>query len=316
MGRFLMKKSWALLLACCWLSLSFAALADCPPTVKDLPESLFRTAAAQAKDRGVLWRVRKDGHASYLYGTLHVGRAEWMALGPKLASAFEATDILALELDPLDATIQQDMAQAMARVPVRAISKSQRLRLKQLLDAQCLPTNTVNSTPAELQIISLSAMVGRRDGLDPNYGSEILLSLLAHGVNRPVLSLETVQLQMKALLAQDAAEVQVLVREGLADLEAGLVRKALLQTVKVWESADLEALENYPQWCECVNTPLDKVFMRRLLDERNPGLVQRIDALHSEGKRLLVAVGSLHMAGGQGLPALLQKRGYEVERLQ
>ena len=50
-------------------------------------------------------------------------------------------------------------------------------------------------------------------------------------------------------------------------------------------------------------------------DERNPAMAERIDALHREGQRLLVAVGALHMTGPKALPALLQARGFRVERV-
>jgi len=55
--------------------------------------------------------------------------------------------------------------------------------------------------------------------------------------------------------------------------------------------------------------------MRRMLDERNPGLANGIDAIHASGKTVFAAVGSLHMIGKLGLPALLSERGYKVERV-
>ncbi len=44
-------------------------------------------------------------------------------------------------------------------------------------------------------------------------------------------------------------------------------------------------------------------------------MAARIDALHGDGKRVLVAVGALHMTGERGLPKLMAARGYTVERL-
>jgi len=48
---------------------------------------------------------------------------------------------------------------------------------------------------------------------------------------------------------------------------------------------------------------------------RHPGAHRIIDAMHAQGKRVLVAVGALHMTGEQGLPRLMAARGYSVERL-
>jgi uncharacterized protein len=55
--------------------------------------------------------------------------------------------------------------------------------------------------------------------------------------------------------------------------------------------------------------------MKRALDDRNPALAEHIDALHQSGKQVFAAVGSLHMFGPLGLPALMAKRGYRVERV-
>jgi hypothetical protein len=62
-----------------------AALADCPPPVP--PASAEQLRAAQQRDRGLLWRLVKDGRESWLYGTLHVGRPEWTEPGPALRRA-------------------------------------------------------------------------------------------------------------------------------------------------------------------------------------------------------------------------------------
>jgi uncharacterized protein YbaP (TraB family) len=56
-------------------------------------------------------------------------------------------------------------------------------------------------------------------------------------------------------------------------------------------------------------------MMKRLLDDRNPNLAGRIDAIHKSGKNVFAAVGSLHMFGEIGLPALMKKRGYQVEQV-
>ena len=53
-----------------------------------------------------------------------------------------------------------------------------------------------------------------------------------------------------------------------------------------------------------------------MLDDRNPALAERIDALHMGGKSVFAAVGSLHMVGKLGLPLLMAQRGYQVERVE
>ncbi len=291
-----------------------AAAADCPPAAKPFTPAMFAQAAQQAKDRGMLWSITKGDRVSFLYGSFHVGREEWMAPGPALKQALLQTDVIALELDPLDAQVQLQLTEMGTRLK-RDLSAPLKDRLKAAWAAQCLPAVPQDSEPSELQVIQLMLALGMRDGLSPLYGSEVLLSLLGQGLRRPVVSLETVALQLRALLGQDDAEAARYIEDSLDDIERGTARPVILKTAAVWEQGDFEQLERYADWCECAKTDVERKIMARVIDERNPGLADGIDALHAQGKKVMAAVGAMHMVGTSGLPALLARRGYRVQRL-
>ncbi len=301
-----------LLAATAWAAPDPAA---CPPEAKPFTPELFSQAAAQAQDRGFLWRISKDQRSSYLYGTMHVGRAAWMAPGPLTRQALRETDIVGMELDPLDPAVAEAMA-AVLRRPARVLPAALQHRLAARWQAECLTADALKTGAPEMHAYTLVLATGRREGLDALYGTEILLSVLARGMARPVVSLESVALQLRALLARNDAEAQAMVGDVLDDLERGRVRTVLLRTTQAWERADLAELESYAQWCECLETEMDRVLLKRLLDERNPALAARIDQIHRAGSRLFAGVGALHMVGPGGLPALMAARGYRVERLR
>jgi uncharacterized protein YbaP (TraB family) len=306
------------LLASCLLGFSALAVAagnDCPPEPKPMSAEMFASAQRQVRDRGFLWQVSKDGHSSYLFGTLHVGREAWLAAGPALEQALKNSNTLALELDPLDPEVAVQMGQAIAKTPIRKVEQGARERLGRQLQSQCMPLESVEQVPAELLLAGLSLNLARRDGLDGQFGSEVLLAMTARARGMKVVSLETVELQLRALLAADDAEAGQILMDGLAELESGHARESLLDLVTMWETGDVRRLDAYEQWCECVVTPMEKLQMQRLLDERNPAMARQIDAMHRSGSRVLAAVGSLHMSGPRGLPALLVRMGYTVERL-
>lgn len=288
-----------------------AAASDCPPAPKPFTAELFARAASQAKDRGMLWSIARDGRVSFLYGTLHLGREEWMAPGPSLRRALRETEVLALELDPLDPQVQRELTEAASALR-RNLPLRLKDRLKAAMDIQCLPSA---QEPSELQVLALTMALGAREGLSPLYGSEILLSVMAQGMRRPVISLETVAMQIRALTIPDEAEVARYIEESLNDIEGEKVRPVILKTALIWEHGDAAQLENYTQWCECANTPAERKMLERLMDDRNPGLAEGIDDLHKKGRNVLAAVGAMHMVGPTGLPALLAKRGYVVQRL-
>jgi uncharacterized protein len=61
---------------------------------------LLATPTAHATDRGALFRLTLDGHAMYLFGTLHVGLPAFYPLEARLTGALAEASTLALEIDP------------------------------------------------------------------------------------------------------------------------------------------------------------------------------------------------------------------------
>ncbi|MFD2579153.1 TraB/GumN family protein [Novosphingobium colocasiae] len=53
-----------------------------------------------------------------------------------------------------------------------------------------------------------------------------------------------------------------------------------------------------------------------LFTGRNKAWTERIIAALKSGRKPFVAVGAAHMAGPEGLPAMLAARGYKVTRIE
>ena len=203
----------------------------------------------------------------------------------------------------------------MALKPEHDLPKALKERLRAQLKAACLPEELLVTMSPEMVATTISVMSARREGFDPSYGIDMIYAGLARGQGKPVASLETPDLQLALLLGRTPTDVVAAVEAVLPELEKGKASPLVARMARIWVNSQLGELENYEQWCECLDTPDEREMMKRLLDERNPGLARNIDALHAEGKRVFAAVGSLHMVGPLGLPALLRERGYKVERV-
>jgi uncharacterized protein YbaP (TraB family) len=301
------------LIAC---SLAWAGLlhaASCPPTAAAPDAEQLRQAQAQARDHGLLWRFSKDGRRGWLYGSIHIGRLASALPGPKLSAALRESDTLALELDPSDPAIQQALAAGMAR-PL-SLDDATRQLLARRIAAACLPEAALASMHPVMQAVTLSLLEARWEGLEAGYGSEMVLVGIGQARQMRVVSLETPQEQLAALLPEDAQEARRLAADTLAQLEQGQARPVMRQLHQAWERGDLATLTRYEHWCDCVEKPEDRAFLQRLIGGRNPALAERIAARHQAGAQLFVAVGALHMTGPQGLPTLLASRGFVVERV-
>lgn len=304
LGRAARSAMAALLLAAG--AASTAQAATCPPP---LPVG---ASTAAPKDRGLLWRVTRDGRSSYLFGTLHVGKPAWRRLGPQVSAALKASDVLALEIDPNDPALIEALTEAQTK---EALPPAIQARLDKAFERACLAPESMATLHPVLQATTLTVLEARWLGMDPSHALEQVLLAQAKPLGRRVVSLETAAQQKAALVPSDPAEALAAVEQSLAQLEDESGRRVLAKMAQAWEAGDLAALEDYESWCECAATEADKAFMRKLNDERNLPLADGIEAQHKRGLRVFAAVGALHMTGPSALPRLLAQRGFKVERV-
>lgn len=273
---------------------------------------------AQARDRGMLWRLEKSGRVSWLYGTLHANRAEWAIPGPVVTQALQGSDTLAVELDLTDASVLQALLLG-SMDPARAMRVLDHGRTDRILRQSlksCVPGALLQPLLPLLQVTTLAISEAAREGFHAELGVDLTLIGMARAAGKPVQSLETAQQQLAALMPASEQDERELVDKALQDIEAGRAGAQLQRLARVWAEGDEAALANYPAWCECAQTPAERRLQTRINDERNPAIADRIAAVHEGGLRVFAAVGVLHMVGGRALPQLLRERGFSVERVR
>ena len=308
--------AWLLAVGLCTAGLVGAASPDaasCPPQATPPHRTLLQPAQQRAADRGFLWRVSRDGRDSFLYGTMHAGRADWLALGPRTEASLARTGALALEVNVMDPAVQTALRDATQGPPRRLPAELMR-SLRDAWSAECLPADDLRAGPTEFHVAQLAMAQAQRQGLFPLYGAESALLMRSLRTERPVVGLETVQTQLATLLARSDDEAEAMVRDALADWRDPRAPQMLERLTRAWVRGDLKDLEAYADWCDCLNTPSERAAFARLVDGRNPGMADAIERLHA-GVSVFAAVGALHLIGPQGLPALLQARGFNVTRL-
>lgn len=322
------RTTWRALAAalCLWAGFGTAAAQDapapaaqnCPPPAADfVPKDGWAAAAGRATDHGLLWRIDKDGHTSWLYGTIHVARADWVLPGPTVRDALKHSDAVALELDLLDKNASRKAFEA------RKVNDDRRLlvgrrgaRFNTLLAASCLPEAVlaqIRTFQPTLQLASLAVLGVRTDGLYPEFGVDLFLTTYAKSMHLPIVPLETLAQQLRVLdEIVPKSEMAEQFDTVLDAIESGEARTQTLALANAWATSDLDTLERYPQWCDCLKTASDKRAFKRLVTNRNRAMADNIARVHAGGQRVFGAVGALHMIGPQGIPALLAARGFTV----
>lgn len=287
----------------------------CPPAATPIGPADAEAARRDDRDRGLLWRIEKDGRTSWLYGTIHAAERGWVLPGPAVREALRRADRIALEVDLMDPAVAGGLAAAVMPGPnTPPLPEPLARRLRVQSEALCADASLARLRP-EIQLVSLVGLAARTAGIDPAYGIDLFLAGLARAMDKKVVSLESAEAQIALLVSDDPAKVARTLDEGLRQLEGGQARTIIATLTRAWAEGQLETLRDYGSWCDCLKTAEDRADYARIVDGRNPALADGIAAQHAAGHSVFAAVGVLHMVGAQGLPALMESRGFRVTRL-
>ncbi len=261
--------------------------------------------------RPALWEVSdKDGVRGWLFGTVHAlpDGMDWQ--NPAVSKAVKASDALVLELG------KDEDAAAIAAVFTRLARSFGHPVLSQRVPAErkaellgwMKRAGIADPQSHDLETWAASLMIAHAIDGDKEDGVEAGLLDLADG--KPVVELEGADKQLRVfdrLAEQDQRDLLLAILAEADDAPAKAEKLA-----RQWRSGDMEALAAETQR----GLLADKELREALLVGRNKAWAGRIEELLRAGKQPFIAVGAAHMAGDDGLPAMLAGRGWTVRRIQ
>jgi uncharacterized protein YbaP (TraB family) len=276
---------------------------------------------AWAVERGALFKVTWQDHTQYLFGTMHVGLPAFYPLEPRIVHAVKAASTLALEIDP--AAPAAEMAQAMVRQGMihpggagyERMAPTQRARLDAALQQAGIDAETASVlNPAMLAaLISLSQY--QKLGYRADLSADAWLAQLARQGTTRVVALEMVDSQLGEFKKMTSAQQWNFLDESLDNLASGEELDEARGLVDAWANADRAALDALASRAEEDDSVSGKFMREVLLDGRNGALADKLAVLLKKEEKTVAAIGLLHLLGKRGVPALLQAKGYRVERV-
>ena len=273
-------------------------------------------AAASSNGAGLVYQVEGPNGRFYLAGSMHLLHAERASLPAPLERAYRNSASIVMEIDTDDGDAQDAGARLLEAAQLAPDTSLQAL----LGEARW---NTVRTALAEAGFdaerasrfepwglaLLLTQAGFARQGYTSAAGVEQQLTERARRDGKPISGLETAAMQIALL---DGLDMNV--QRQMLDLtleEVQEMPQMLDELDDAWRAGDLQRLEallleGYRQMPELYTA---------LLVERNRRWVSQIRAWPTTSPPRLVLVGALHVVGEQGLPALLQRAGYTVQRL-
>lgn len=260
-----------------------------------------------------LWEVTSPGGGTgWLMGTIHALERPAAWQGPKVAQALAAADTIVTELGPgEDAAANARVLADMSRSPgLPPLSERVPDDLRPALRAQLDRAGTSEAALAETETWAVALILAR--AASPPGGGEygIDRAVLAARGQRPVVVLEGAQAQLSLFDRLPEAEQRDLLAIALRD--AGKAESEARALAEAWRKGDMGRIEGATREGLLADPELREV----LFTARNRAWSGRIAGLLKQGKRPFVAVGAAHMAGPDGLPALLAAQGLAVRRVQ
>jgi len=263
-----------------------------------------------------VWQVSSGNKVLYLAGAIHQLRSADYPLPAEFDSAYKRADILVFETDMgllSDPLTQRRMQQAVtyqdgttlkqrvsAPVYNKVAAKWQQAGLPPLLLKFIRPGGVVMTlTMAQLHDSGVDA-----EGVDQHF------HLRANSDSKPVIGLESVDLQIGYLADMGVGNEDSFLQQTLAELEQS--NQFMDQLIRAWRDGDLVQLERLI--IEDMRRDFPAIY-NSLLVQRNLNWLPQLQTMLNDGPVELVLVGAGHLVGPDGLLQQLESQGYTVRQV-
>ena len=272
------------------------------------------SAVAQA-DRGLFWKVEKDGRTSYLFGTVHAWKREWLPLNPGIEKAFAASKTLAVELDPA----KMDMASAAQRMMLGA-NETLEARLGTSLYEQTRAETAKLGVPeaaiAKMKpwgvMLVLAATKLQQLGFTPDAGIDNYLIQKASAGGKQIVELESGEQQLAMMDGLSARLQNAMLSDLLANIER--TPQVIGDIVIAWKKGDADGAFALNQK-GFTDSDAKREFDDKFLYQRDVAMTRKIEELLRQPGPHFIAVGSLHLVGPKSIVEQLKAKGYRVEQI-
>ncbi len=297
----------------------FPARAETSAATKAATSAMADRQAEKRPQRGALFRIRHQDRTTYLFGTIHAGKPGYFPLNAEVTQALAASRRLAVEVDMrrqdrFEAALTKYGMYPDGGLISRHVSAHTLGRLKKATDTIGIPFDNIARMKPWMIANLLTSIVIERHGFQLGHGVDLHLLTLA-GSAKTVLELESAAYQLSLFDGMPVADQESYLLETLESIENGEGMEQARAMVNAWENADLDTLDAF-LLREQKDKTISSTFLQEvLLDRRNAGMADKIAGYLKNGGTAFVAVGMLHLVGERGVPALLRKRGYRVEKV-
>ncbi len=276
--------------------------------------------AAAGNLGALLWEARSGAGTVYLFGTVHVGRADFYPLAANVEKAFRASSALALEVDfseeKSNAASMQIGMLPRGRTLEQELSADMAGQLRRILAAGDLPMEGFRPLKPFMAMLALVSMEYAKLGYFPEFGLDQYFARRARLEEKAVIGLESGEGQLRMMDGLSRPLQQAMLKLTLDDIEAGKVAPVAERLISSWRRGDAQAVQDLLiSESRRLPAPAELEFREKFLTARNRVMLAGVEKALEANDTLFVAVGALHLIGPDSLTALMEKKGFSLKRL-
>ncbi len=265
--------------------------------------------------KGLLFEVKSNGNTLYLFGSIHLAKANIYPLAPQVELAYAQAETVAVEADITDATANKNALPLMTYVSPDKLQDHLKAATWQSLQAiKGASVEQFQSFKPAVVAMGLTMAAFTQQGYDPAYGVDVHFIRRAKADKKKLIELESVAFQASMMGALTDEEGDALLKQSLAALNSGEALRDTESMIALWQAGDAKGLATL--LTEVANkTAGTKKLMQMLLDDRNVAMTEKINRLLADGNKAFVIVGAGHLTGTKSVVDLLQKQGVQVRKI-
>lgn len=263
-----------------------------------------------------VWKVSKDGKHLFIGGTIHMLSQDDYPLPSVFDTAYQQASVVVLETDAKamqEPAFQQRMMMAMMYRDGRNLQQVLKPKtfaaLSEHMQSRGLPLDQMLLLKPGMVSMTLSVIELQRLGQTAT-GVDSYFSNRASQDGKQLGKLETVEQQLTFLADMGKGREDDMILYTLRDLED--LPTILSDMKSAWRKGDMASLEK-TSLTEMRDT-FPAIYKSLLLD-RNNDWMPKIEGYIRSAQVEFILVGSLHLAGDEGVLEQLKARGYQVEQL-
>ncbi len=276
------------------------------------------TVKAGEPGKHFLWKAQSGSGIVYLFGSVHMAKANFYPLPPAIEESFNRAGILALEADPAkeaDPGLQQRMLRAATYPDGETLRQHLSAGTYDLAASQMkeigLPMEQFQKVKPWFLALAIEILELQRLGYNPELGIDRYFAKKARG-KKKIVELESFDYQLRLLDGFTDREQELFLLYTIRDLEN--FGSELDRVINAWRTGDTRAMDEIVTRTVNESPELMPVF-EKLFYRRNREMADKISGFLKSGDKYFVVVGAAHLAGKQGVIELLKKKGYKVEQM-